>query len=104
MAVMDIQVAPRREGSISVSDAVVTAHRVIQETGLPHVLHPMGTCIEGEPAQLYELAARIHDALAEMGYPRISVTIKIDDRRDQKHSMADKIRVVEGKLAADSNR
>jgi uncharacterized protein (TIGR00106 family) len=101
MAVMDIQVAPRREGSISVSDAVVAAHRVIEEAGLPHVLHPMGTCIEGEPSQLYELAGRIHAALADMGYPRIGVTIKVDDRRDQKHGMLDKIKVVEQKLRAE---
>ena len=76
MAVMDIQVSPRREGTISVSDAVVAAHRVIEESGLNHVLHPMGTCIEGEYAQLYALAARIHKALAELGYPRIGISIK----------------------------
>jgi len=98
MAVMDIQVSPRREGSISVSDAVVTAHRVIEDSGLNHVLHPMGTCIEGEYAELYAVASRIHAALVEMGYPRIGIAIKIDDRRDGKHGMLGKIKVVVDKL------
>jgi uncharacterized protein YqgV (UPF0045/DUF77 family) len=35
-----------------------------------------------------------------MGYPRIGISIKIDDRRDQKHGMLDKVKVVEGKLSA----
>lgn len=95
---MDIQVSPRRADSISVSDAVVAAHRVIEESGLDYVLHPMGTCIEGEPRQLYDVAARIHAVLAEMGYARIGVTLKVDDRRDKVQHMRDKIEVVERKL------
>jgi uncharacterized protein (TIGR00106 family) len=99
MAIMDIQVSPRREGTISVSDAVVAAHREIEAAGLPCVLHPMGTCVEGEPAALYAVAARIHQALIELGYPRIGISLKIDDRRDKQQSMADKISVVERKMA-----
>lgn len=103
MAVMDIQVSPRREDTISVSDAVVAAHRVIEESGLKHVLHPMGTCIEGDYDQLYALASRMHQALVEMGYPRIGISIKIDDRRDKKHGMLDKVKVVESKLSANDS-
>ena len=95
---MDIQVSPRREGTISVSDAVVAAHRVIEQSGLKHVLHPMGTCVEGEALELYALAGRIHQALIELGYPRIGITLKIDDRRDKPQGMSDKIKVVESKL------
>jgi uncharacterized protein (TIGR00106 family) len=99
MAVMDIQVSPRREGSISVSDAVVAAHRVILAAGLKHVLHPMGTCIEGEPSELYRVASQIHESLIELGYPRIGIHIKIDDRRDKPQSMDDKLQIVEAKLS-----
>jgi len=98
MAIMDIQVSPRRPDSISVSDAVVAAHRVIDAAGLDYVLHPMGTCVEGEPAELYAVAARIHQALIEMGYPRIGILLKIDDRRDRRQSMSDKIEIVQRKM------
>ncbi len=98
---MDIQISPRKPGTISVSEAVAEAHRVIQASGLVHLLTPMGTCIEGEPAQLYDVAAQIHARLIEMGYPRIGVYIKIDDRRDKPQRMADKLKSVQDKLAAD---
>lgn len=101
MAVMDIQVTPRREGTISVSDAVVAAHQVIDQSGLDFVLHPMGTCVEGEPAQLYEVAARIHARLEELDYPRIGLSLKVDHRRDKQQRMLDKMRSVERKLQAD---
>jgi uncharacterized protein (TIGR00106 family) len=98
MAIMDIQVSPRRPDSISVSDAVVAAHRVIDAAGLEYVLHPMGTCVEGEPAELYAVAARIHQALIELRYPRIGISLKIDDRRDRHQSMSDKIEIVQRKM------
>ncbi len=99
MAIMDIQVSPRREGTISVSDAVVAAHKVILASGLQHVLTPMGTCIEGDYRELYQLAANIHAKLVELGYPRIGVNIKIDDRRDKPQSMLDKVKRVSDQLA-----
>jgi len=94
MAIMDIQVSPRRKDTVSVSDAVAEAHRVIEKSGMKHVLHPMGTCIEGPAAQLYSLAAEIHAALAAMGYERIGIQIKIDERLDKQQSMSDKVRRV----------
>lgn len=98
MAVMDIHVSPRQPESVSVSDAIVAAHRVIQESGLTHVLHPMGTCIEGEASKLYGLANRIHQTLADLGYARIGVSLRIDDRRDKRQTMEDKLRSVLSKL------
>jgi uncharacterized protein (TIGR00106 family) len=98
MAVMDIQVSPRKPGTVSVSDAVAAAHRVIQESGLTHVLHPMGTCIEGEASKLYGLANRIHQRLADLGYERIGVYLRIDDRRDKRQTMDDKLSSVQRKL------
>jgi uncharacterized protein (TIGR00106 family) len=94
MAIMDIQVSPRRVGTVSVSDAVAEAHRVIEASGLKHVLHPMGTCVEGAADELYALAARIHQALAAMGFERIGVQLKLDDRRDRAQTMDDKLRRV----------
>jgi uncharacterized protein (TIGR00106 family) len=98
MAIMDIQVSPRLVGTISVSEAVVEAHKVIIASGLKHVLTPMGTCIEGDFRVLYQLAADIHARMIELGYPRIGVAIKIDDRRDKPQSMLDKVRRVEDQL------
>jgi uncharacterized protein (TIGR00106 family) len=97
---MDIQVSPRRVGTVSVSEAVAQAHHVIERSQLKHTLHPMGTCIEGQPAELYALAASIHQALAEQGYDRIGIVLKIDDRRDKQQSMEDKLRRVKELMGA----
>jgi uncharacterized protein (TIGR00106 family) len=74
--------------------------RIIEASGLKYVLHPMGTCIEGEPEQLYALAAKVHRVLIELGYPRIGMLLKIDDRRDKPQSMESKMQSVEQKLRA----
>lgn len=91
MAVMDLQISARRKGTVSVSEGVVRAQHIIEASGLKHMLHPMGTCIEGSPRQLYYLAAEIHEALGQMGFERIGIAIKLDDRRDKPQSMADKL-------------
>lgn len=98
MAIMDIQVSPRRKGTVSVSHAVAETHVIIQQSGFKHTLHPMGTCIEGEPGQLYDLAARIHDNLAKLGYERIGVILKVDERLDKTQTMEDKLHRVESLL------
>ena len=99
MAIMDIQVSPRKAGTISVSEAVAEAHRVILASGLSHLLTPMGTCIEGDYKALYQVASDIHARMVELGYPRIGVSIKIDDRRDKQQSMLEKVKRVEDQLA-----
>lgn len=101
MAVMDLQVSPRRVGTVSVSDAVAEAHRVIEASGLKYVLHPMGTCIEGAADDLYALAARIHQALAAMGFERIGINLKLDDRRDRLQTMDDKLRRISELMGKD---
>lgn len=100
MAIMDIQVSPRKPGTVSVSAGVVEAHKVIRASGLKHVLHPMGTCIEGEADQLYQLAGEIHARLADLGYQRIGVYIKVDERLDKQQTMADKVNRVDDLLEA----
>ena len=88
---MDIQVSVRRVGTVSVSEGVLCAQQIIEASGLKHILHPMGTCVEGAPEELYALSARIHAALAQLGFDRIGIAIKLDDRRDKPQSMAAKL-------------
>ena len=98
MAILDLQVSPRKAGEISVSYAVVAVHKLIESEGLPHVLHPMGTCIEGTPEQLYDLLLKIHSMLIEMKFDRIGMSIRIDHRLDKQQSMGDKVQRVKDQL------
>lgn len=91
MLIVEISVVPVGTKSTSVSQFVRTAIEVIKKSGLNYELNPMGTCIEGELDQVFALIKEIHDVLARMGCQRLVTTVKIDDRRDKKITMKEKV-------------
>lgn len=91
MPIVEISVVPVGTKSTSVSQFVRTAIGVIKKSGLNYELNPMGTCIEGEWDQIFALIKEIHDVLARMGCHRLVTTVKIDDRRDKKITMKEKV-------------
>ncbi|MEO0083062.1 MAG: MTH1187 family thiamine-binding protein, partial [candidate division WOR-3 bacterium] len=61
---------------------------------LKYQVGPMGTTVEGNLSDIFELVLQLHKAQMKMGVKRILTTIKIDDRRDKKQSMEDKVKAV----------
>jgi uncharacterized protein (TIGR00106 family) len=61
-------------------------------------MHANGTGVEGEWEQVFAAIRDCHQALHEMGVPRISTTIKVGTRTDRQQTMDDKIRSVEAQL------
>lgn len=96
--IMDLCVVPLGVG-VSVSEYVAACERVIREAGLKAELHAYGTNIEGEWDEVMATVKRCHQAVHELGAPRITTTIKLGTRTDRDQSMADKVRSVEDKLA-----
>lgn len=91
MPIVEISVVPVGTNSTSVSQFVRTAIQVIKKSGLNYELNPMGTCIEGEWDRVVALIKEIHDTLVRMGCNRLVTTVKIDDRRDKKITMKEKV-------------
>jgi uncharacterized protein (TIGR00106 family) len=59
----------------------------------------MGTLIEGDLAQIFDLVRRINEAVFKAGAARTYIVMKIDDRRDKpSHSIAYKVESVKKKL------
>lgn len=56
-------------------DAVIDE---IRESGLPHIVGPMETTIEGELDELLGIVKRAHLVCVERGAERVGATIKID--------------------------
>jgi uncharacterized protein (TIGR00106 family) len=54
----------------------------------------MGTSLEGDLSDIFELILQIHKAQIRLGAKRLLTTVKIDDRRDKKQSMDDKVKAV----------
>ena len=94
---IDICIVPMGVG-VSVSKYVTQAQRILKKHGLTHTLHAYGTNVEGEWDTVMAAVKECHQAIHDMGAPRINTTIKLGTRTDRPQSMQDKIDSVKTKL------
>ena len=97
MAVMEVSVIPIGIGS-SVSSYVADCIRVLKKERVSYELTAMGTNVEGDLKDLVRVALKMHQVPFSRGAQRVVTTIKIDDRRDKKISIAGKKKAVQRKL------
>jgi uncharacterized protein (TIGR00106 family) len=95
--IADVCVIPLGVGT-SVSKEVTVCERILRESGLKTQLHAYGTNVEGEWDAVFNAIRACHEALHEMGVPRISTSIKVGTRTDKAQTMEDKVRTVEDQL------
>lgn len=98
MAIAEVSVVPLGTGSVSVSEYVAGAIAELQKSGLSFQLTPMGTIIEGSLEDVLAVIRKMHETPFNQGARRVYTTIKIDDRRDRKVQMGDKVQSVQKKL------
>ena len=95
MAIVDVTVIPVGTGTPSVSTYVADIHRVLKkyenEGKIRFQLTPMNTIIEGELPVLFEVIQEMHEVPFEKGLARVCTSIRIDDRRDVKRKMEEKV-------------
>ena len=92
--IIDLCVVPMGVG-VSVSKYIVVCEKILKDMGLNTYLHAYGTNIEGEWETVFKAIKRCHEALHEMGAPRISTTIKLGTRTDRPQTMAEKVQSVQ---------
>ena len=95
--IVDFCIVPLGVG-VSLSTYVAACERVLEAAGLETRLHANGTNIEGDWDEVFAAIKRCHEAVHEMGAPRITATIKLGTRTDRSQSLDDKVRSVEEKL------
>jgi len=98
MAIVEVTITPLGTATPSVSYYVAEVHKVLEKENFKYQLTPMGTVIEGELDEILSVIRKMHEVPFQKGALRVSTTIKIDDRRDKKASIEQKIRSVEEKL------
>lgn len=100
MAIVQVTIVPLGTGTPSVGDYVAAVQRVLEQSGerIKYQLTPMSTIIEGELDELLDVVRRMHEVPFKNGAMRVSTSITIDDRRDKKGTMEQKLRSVEDKL------
>ena len=89
----DLCIVPMGVGP-SVSPYVREIKAIIEASGLDATMHPNGTNIDGELADICALAEACEARLAELGVQRTFFTLIFSTRRDKVQSMADKLAAV----------
>ncbi|MHA1238016.1 MAG: MTH1187 family thiamine-binding protein [Candidatus Odinarchaeia archaeon] len=100
MVIVSIDVIPIGTASTSLSQYVAEALKVLKDKkNIRYTLTPMNTVIEGENLrEVIDIALEAHEAVFKAGAKRVVTVIKIDDRRDVKRRMEDKVESVEKKI------
>jgi uncharacterized protein (TIGR00106 family) len=98
MALMQLTVIPLGTGSPSVGDHVAAIQKALEKEDVSFKLTDMGTIIEGETAVLLTLAGRLHELPFDRGVQRVVTQITLDDRRDRRVGLGEKIASVQRRL------
>ena len=94
--IVEFSIFPLDKGE-SLSPYVARALKLIQDSGLPYGLNPMGTCVEGDWNDVMALVDRCFQAL-EKDCNRISLSLKADFRKGPSGRMKSKVASVREKL------
>ncbi len=96
MVLLEFSMSPASKGE-SLSPYVARSLDIIDKSGLPYQLTPMGTVIEGEWAEVMAVVGACFEAMRS-DCERIGAQIKIDYRAGSASRMQSKIAAVETRL------
>ncbi|MEW5747378.1 MAG: MTH1187 family thiamine-binding protein [Candidatus Thermoplasmatota archaeon] len=92
----EFSVVPIGKGE-SVSQYVAECIRVVEASGLPYRLNPMGTVVEGDYDSVMAVVRECHMRVMGMA-SRVITTVKVDDRRGASGMIDRKVASVEEKV------
>ena len=96
MVLLEFSMSPFDKGA-SLSQFVARSLDIIDKSGLPYQLTPMGTIVEGEWDEVMALVTACHETMRQ-DCDRISTSIKIDYRTGTGGRLTSKIESIESKL------
>ena len=91
--IFEFSIIPIGKGE-SVADLVAKALEVVDSSGLPYQLTAMGTIIEGEWDEVFELIKECHTRVRKKA-SRVMTFISVDDREKAKGRIEGKVKEVE---------
>lgn len=99
MAVVELTLVPIGTQTTSCSPFVAAAYDAVKDNDKVEIrLNPMGTVLEGDIDELFACVRKMQEAVFEAGANRVYSVVKIDDRRDKKASLDQKVNSVMSKL------
>ena len=99
MVLLEFSMYPTDKGE-SVSDYVKRSLEIIDDSGLPYRLGPMGTCLEGEWDEVMAVVTRCFERMRQDS-DRIAVNLKVDYRAGKSGRLESKVATVKRKTGRD---
>jgi len=92
----EFSIIPIGTGS-SIGDQLAEVLRIVDASGIPYKINPMGTVVEGEWDEVIRLIKKCHNAVMKIG-ERAVTTISIDDRKGKPRRIDQKVRSIEKRI------
>ncbi|MBF0135095.1 MAG: MTH1187 family thiamine-binding protein [Magnetococcus sp. DMHC-1] len=93
---LEFSMTPLDKGE-SVSAYVARSLEIIDRSGLPYKMGPMGTCVEGEWDQVMAVARECYERMRQ-DCQRIAISMRADHRAGREGRLTSKIQSVETHL------
>lgn len=93
---VEFSIVPVGIGS-SVGDKLAEVLKIVDASGMPYKINPMGTVIEGEWDDVMKLIKTCHAAVMKVG-ERVLTHINIDDRKGMPERIDAKVQSIEKRL------
>ena len=81
----------------SLGEEVARILEIVDESGLPYKLNPMGTVVEGKWDEVIGLIEKCHKTMLK-GEERVVTKITIDDRKGKSNRIEEKVKSIENRL------
>lgn len=86
-ALVSIQVLPKTSDGSSVIPYVDRAIEIIRESGVPYLVSPLETTMEGDLPELLDIVKKINEEMIRLGAPSVLSQVKISYNPSQGASM-----------------
>jgi uncharacterized protein (TIGR00106 family) len=96
MATADLTVIALGAAEASASGYIAEIQRrLAAQDRVRYSLHAMGTSLEGSTADILAIVGELHEVPFQRGTSRVYSVLKLDDRRDRKQTLEDKVASVQ---------
>ena len=92
----EFSIVPIGTGS-SVGDKIAVVMKLVDASGLPYKINPMGTVVEGDWDAIMKLIKKCHNAVMKSG-DRVITAITIDDRKGKPNRIEEKVKSIERRI------
>jgi len=93
---IEFSIIPIGAGS-SIGDQLAKVLKIVDASGLPYKINPMGTVIEGSWNEIIKLIKKCHDTVMK-SEDRVYTTISIDDRKGKPNRIEEKVKSIEKRI------